>query len=176
MEQPIRNDAANPWVRLATEAVTAFASSGKKLPVPMPLPVELSGKAGVFVSIKKSGLLRGCIGTFSPMHETIAQEIIANAIQAASQDPRFPPIAESELEDLSISVDVLSAPEPCTERQLDPAIYGIIVQSGWRRGLLLPDLEGVESVQDQIAIAKSKAGIAPDEPAALSRFTVERHH
>lgn len=129
----------------------------------------------MFVSIKKSGQLRGCIGTFFPATETIAHEIIANAIKSASLDPRFPPIDKSELADLMISVDVLSEPEPCNESQLDPSCYGVIVENGWRRGLLLPDLEGVGSVEDQVAIARSKAGIHPDEPIRLSRFTVERH-
>ena len=175
MEQQGETSGIDPWVNLATQAVHTYVLSGKALPVPSPMPAELAIRAGVFVSIKKFGQLRGCIGTFSPTQETVAQEIIANAIKSASEDPRFRPISEAELASLTLSVDVLSAPEACTESQLDPARFGVIVQNGWRRGLLLPDLEGVESVEDQLAIARRKAGIAPGEPAQLSRFTVERH-
>ncbi len=165
----------DPWTDLATQAVRTFVMSGHALSAPDPIPQEMRGRAGVFVSIKKSGQLRGCIGTFFPAKETIAHEIIANAIKSASTDPRFPPIDKTELADLTISVDVLSEPEPCDESRLDPSRYGVIVENGWRRGLLLPDLEGVESVEEQVAIARSKAGIRPDEPIRLSRFTVERH-
>jgi MEMO1 family protein len=165
----------DPWVKLAMQAVHTYILSGRVLPVPIPLPPELASRAGVFVSIKKSGQLRGCIGTFSPTQGTMAQEIIINAIKSASEDPRFPPIAETEFAGLTFSVDVLSEPEVCTEDQLDPALFGVIVQRGWRRGLLLPDLEGVESVEEQLAIARRKARIAPDEPVHLQRFTVERH-
>ena len=175
MEQQGKARQIDPWVDLATQAVRTYVLSGQVLPVPSPMPPNLAVKAGVFVSIKKSGQLRGCIGTFSPTQDTVAQEIIANAVKSASEDPRFPPIGETELANLTISVDVLSEPEACTEDQLDPSRFGVIVQSGWRRGLLLPDLDGVDSVEDQLAIAKSKARIAPDEHAHLSRFTVERH-
>ncbi|MBU1049365.1 AmmeMemoRadiSam system protein A [Candidatus Bipolaricaulota bacterium] len=165
----------DPWVRLATAAVDTFVRFGQVHPLPAPFPHEMADRAGVFVSIKKAGQLRGCIGTFAPTQPNVAQEIIANAIKSASEDPRFPPIDETELADLSLSVDILSEPEACTQSELDPTRFGVIVQRGWRRGLLLPDLEGVDSVEDQIAIAKSKAGIAPHEPVSLSRFTVERH-
>jgi len=175
MEQQGEARRIDPWVDLATQAVHAYVLSGRVLPLPSPVPPEFAACAGVFVSIKKSGQLRGCIGTFSPTQETVAQEIIANAIKSASEDPRFPPISEAELAGLTLSVDVLSPPEACTEGQLDPVRFGVIVQSGWRRGLLLPDLEGVESVEDQLAIARRKAGIGPGEPSQLSRFTVERH-
>ena len=160
---------------LASRAVHEFVESGRVLAAPEPMPSEMMGQAGVFVSIKKCGQLRGCIGTFFPAEETIAHEIIANAIKSASADPRFPPIDETELAGLTFSVDILSQPESCGEDQLDPSCYGVIVESGWRRGLLLPDLEGVETVADQVAIARRKAGIRPDEPVSLSRFTVERH-
>lgn len=175
MERKPDTKQLDPWVDLATQAVHTVVLTGNMLSIPRPLSPELATRAGVFVSIKKMGQLRGCIGTFSPLQETIAQEIIANAIKSASEDPRFPPIDPSELADLTISVDVLSEPESCTESQLDPSRFGVIVQSGWRRGLLLPDLEGVESVENQLSIAKSKAGISPSDPAQLSRFTVERH-
>ena len=131
--------------------------------------------AGVFVSIKKRGALRGCIGTFFPTEPTVAEELIANAIKSATADPRFPPIGPDELDDLTLSVDVLSGPEPCEATDLDPVRYGVLVESGWKRGLLLPDLPGVDSVEDQIDIARRKAGITEDEPYRLRRFTVERH-
>ena len=163
------------FVDLATEAVHTFVKSGRTLSAPEPTPSEMRGRAGVFVSIKKNGQLRGCIGTFFPAEETIAHELIANAVKSASTDPRFPPITESELVGLTISVDVLSEPEPCDETQLDPSRFGVIVESGWRRGLLLPDLEGVDTVANQVAIVKDKAGIREGEPVSLLRFTVERH-
>ncbi|HCL89891.1 MAG TPA: AmmeMemoRadiSam system protein A, partial [Candidatus Atribacteria bacterium] len=119
--------------------------------------------------------LRGCIGTFMPTQENIAQEIIKNAISAAIDDPRFSPVTVSELEDLSISVDVLSAPEEVKDiSQLDPKKYGVIVSSGYKKGLLLPDLEGVDTAEYQIDIAKRKAGIYPGEKVKLYRFEVKR--
>ncbi len=175
MEHKSETQGIDPLADLAIQAVRTYAMSGHALSAPDPIPQEMRSRAGGFVSIKKSGQLRGCVGTFSPTQETVAQEIISNAIKSASEDPRFPPIDETELASLTVSVDVLSEPEPCDESQLDPSCYGVIVESGWRRGLLLPDLEGVESVEDQVAIARSKAGIHPDEPIRLSRFTVERH-
>jgi AmmeMemoRadiSam system protein A len=133
-------------------------------------------KAGVFVSIHKKGQLRGCIGTFEPQEPHVAAEVIANAISSATRDPRFPPIAAGELKDLDYSVDVLTKPELVEdESQLDPKKYGVIVECGWRKGLLLPDLEGVDSVDYQIDICRQKGGIGPDEPVRLYRFEVKRY-
>jgi AmmeMemoRadiSam system protein A len=130
----------------------------------------------VFVSIHKLGGLRGCIGTFEPREDNVAEEIIANAVSSASRDPRFPPIAPEELKDLDYSVDVLTAPEPVkSQDQLDPKKYGCIVECGYRRGLLLPDLEGVDTADYQVSICRQKAGIAPDEPVNLYRFQVKRY-
>jgi len=167
--------ARDPYVTLADRAVRAYVSDGRVIDPPAALPAGMENKAGTFVSIEKHGALRGCIGTFAPTEPTIAAEVIANAIKAATTDPRFPPIAPDELEDLDLSVDVLSEPEPCSEADLDSSRYGVIVASGWRRGLLLPDLPGVESVAQQVDIARRKAGIGADEPYKLLRFTVERH-
>ena len=167
--------ARDPYVTLADRAVRAYVTEGRVIDPPAALPAGMESKAGTFVSIKKRGALRGCIGTFAPTEPTIAAEVIANAIKAATADPRFPPIAPDELDGLDLSVDVLSEPEPCSEADLDPSRYGVIVESGWRRGLLLPDLSGVESVAQQIDIARRKAGIGADEPYKLLRFTVERH-
>jgi len=175
MDRTSRLQYTDPFTDLATQAVRMFVRSGRTLPAPKPIPTEMKSQAGVFVSIKKAGQLRGCVGTFFPAQETTAHEIIANAIKSASVDPRFPPIDKTELDSLAVSVDVLSEPQSCDESKLDPSRYGVIVESGWRRGLLLPDLEGVDTVVDQVAIARSKAGIGKGEPVSLSRFTVERH-
>jgi len=165
----------SPLARLARETVAAFVREGKT-PQPAELTAEMKKRAGVFVSIHKHGALRGCIGTFEPSRENVAQEIISNAISSATRDPRFPPIAPSELPDLDYSVDVLTTPEPIESKdQLDPRKYGVIVEAGFRRGLLLPDLEGVDSVDYQIDICRQKAGIAPDEPIKLYRFEVKRY-
>ncbi|MFC1992594.1 AmmeMemoRadiSam system protein B [Chloroflexota bacterium] len=165
----------SPLIRLARTAVETYVRDGK-VPHPEKLTPEMKQKAGVFVSIHKSGGLRGCIGTFEPTQNNVAVETIANAISSATRDPRFPSIAPDELADLTYSVDVLTSPEPVEDKdQLDHRKYGVIVESGWRRGLLLPDLEGVDSVDQQIDICRLKAGIAPDEPVKLYRFEVKRY-
>ncbi|WP_025773476.1 AmmeMemoRadiSam system protein A [Neomoorella thermoacetica] len=163
-------------VRLARQSLEHYLRTGKVLPVPDPLPPELAGRAGVFVSLKKNGQLRGCIGTISPTRENLAGEIIYNALAAGLEDPRFPPVTVDELPELQYSVDVLSEPEPATVADLDPKVYGVIVSCGHRRGLLLPDLEGVDTVEEQVAIARQKGGIGPDEPYRLERFKVTRYH
>jgi len=164
-----------PLVRLARETVETFVKEGKT-PQPEELTPEMKQRAGVFVSIHKLGGLRGCIGTFEPIKQNVAEETIANAISSATRDPRFSAIAPDELENLSYSVDVLTAPEPVeSQDQLDPRKYGVIVEAGFRRGLLLPDLEGVDTVDYQIDICRQKAGIAPDEPIKLYRFEVKRY-
>src|SRR4030042_915460 len=164
----------HPVVKLAKEAVESYARKGK-MPKPRELSPEMRERAGVFVSLHKHGQLRGCIGTFQPTKDDVAEEIIANAISSSTMDPRFPPLPASELEDLEYSVDILATPEPVTDlSQLDPEEYGVIVESGWKRGLLLPDLEGVDSVEEQIAICRLKAGISAGEPVNLYRFQVRR--
>jgi len=167
--------AMSPLVSLARETVETYVKEGKT-PHPKELTPAMKEKAGVFVSIHKLGGLRGCIGTFDPQCENVAEEIINNAISSATRDPRFPPITPDELKDLSYSVDVLTKPEPvASQDQLDPRKYGVIVECGFRRGLLLPDLEGVDTVDHQIDICRQKAGIAPDEPVKLYRFEVKRY-
>ena len=149
----------------------------KVISPPEEIPDVMKDKAGVFVSIKKDGELRGCIGTFAPTKENIAEEIIANAIAAATQDPRFSPIEEAELPDLKISVDVLTEPEKIASREeLNEKKYGVIVSAEGKRGLLLPDIPGVNSVDEQIAICKRKAGIGENEPVELFRFEVKRFY
>jgi AmmeMemoRadiSam system protein A len=131
----------------------------------------------VFCLYESDGELRGCIGTIEPAKDTLAQEIVANSISAATNDPRFDPVKESELADLTYSVDVLLPAEPAEMDELDPSVYGVIVEDEGesRRGLLLPDIPGVETVQQQVEIAKRKAGISPETPVKLSRFKVERY-
>jgi AmmeMemoRadiSam system protein A len=165
----------HPLVRLAKRTVESYIKRGKVTP-PKRLTAEMKPKAGVFVSIHKGGELRGCIGTIEPQRKNIAEEIIANAIASASRDPRFYHITTDELDELEYSVDILTKPEPVRSRkQLDARRYGVIVEAGGRKGLLLPDLEGVDSVDYQIDICRQKAGIAPEEPVKLYRFEVKRY-
>jgi len=161
-------------VELARKAVEKYVRYGKVFR-PRKLTAEMRSMAGVFVSIKKHGELRGCIGTFMPTRANVAGEIVANAISSATQDPRFLPVGVSELDDLEYSVDVLTIPEPVRSvDHLDPKKYGVIVECGFRRGLLLPNLEGVDTVEGQISICKAKAGISTGEPIKLYRFQVQR--
>ncbi len=168
----------HPVVKLAKRAVEEYVKYGRVIEPPEELTPEMRQKAGVFVSLKKQGQLRGCIGTFLPTTENVAREIIKNAISAATQDPRFPPVTEVELDSIEYSVDVLSEPEKVNEiSELDPKKYGVIVSKGYRKGLLLPDLEGVDTVQKQLEIAMYKAGIMPDETDVdIYKFTVTRYH
>lgn len=170
--------AVDPFVALARASVEYFVTTQRPLLIPDGLPSELTDKrAGVFVSIHEHGDLRGCIGTIAPTRDSIAQEIVSNAISACSSDPRFYPIQANELDYLSYSVDVLFPPEPIdSPDELDPQEYGVIVSKGNRRGLLLPNLEGVNTVAEQVAIAQAKAGIPPTETdVSLERFRVVRH-
>jgi AmmeMemoRadiSam system protein A len=166
----------HPIVALAKDTVERYVKEGKKPAPPKTLTPEMQEKAGVFVSIHKLGDLRGCIGTFGPQQRNVAGEVIVNAISAATQDPRFDPVTPDELKDLDYSVDVLTRPESVLDKsELDPKKYGVIVEAGWRRGLLLPDLEGVDSANDQIDICRQKGGIGPKEPVQLYRFEVKRY-
>jgi hypothetical protein len=165
-----------PIVDLARKSIETYVREGRTVATPEPLPAEMSAKAGVFVSIKKHGELRGCIGTFMPSCDSIGTEIIMNAISAATKDPRFQPVREDELDDLTYSVDILSCPEKVKElSELEPRKYGIIVVSGHRRGLLLPDLEGVETAEEQLRITRAKAGIPPHDEVEIFRFEVKRY-
>jgi len=166
-----------PLVELARQTITAYINDHKTVAPPPQLAPEMKAKAGVFVSLHRRGELRGCIGTFAPTTENVAHEVIRNAIEAATHDPRFPPVTAAELADLEISVDVLSEPEPVkSAAELDAQKYGVIVKAGWQRGLLLPDLPGVNTPADQIAICRRKGGIGENEPIELFRFEVKRYH
>ena len=180
LEKEIAEKHANSdeYVRLAYASVEAYVSSRKTIPVPDGLPEELTGRrAGAFVSIHEHGALRGCIGTIAPVRASLAEEIIANAISASTRDPRFSPVRPDELPWLEISVDVLGEPEDIdSEEELDVKRYGVIVTSGHKRGLLLPDLDGVDTAEQQIDIARQKAGIHRSEKYSLQRFEVIRHY
>lgn len=164
-------------VQLARKAVELFVKEGKIADPPQVLAEEMKQRAGVFVSLHCNGALRGCIGTFAPTQDNVAKEIIMNAISAATRDPRFLPLDKNELECLDISVDILSPPEPAKDiSELDPKKYGVIVSAGSRRGLLLPDLDGVDTPEQQIAICRQKAGISEKEPVQMAKFVVKRYH
>ena len=165
------------YVKLARETIETYIRTGEKIKVPDGLPQEMyERQAGTFVSIKENGGLRGCIGTIQAVQASIAEEIINNAISAATRDPRFYPIEPEELDKLTISVDVLGETEHIdSPEDLDVQRYGVIVTKGYKRGLLLPNLEGVDTVEEQIAIAKDKAGISAQEEVELERFEVVRH-
>ena len=168
----------DPYVRLARYTIEVYVKTGELPDTPQGLPEELyHSRAGAFVSLKEDGKLRGCIGTIQAVRESLAEEIMNNAVSACSEDPRFSPVEAWEVERLTISVDVLGETEKISSpEELDAARYGVIVTRGVRRGLLLPNLEGVDTIEQQIAIAKQKAGIKAHESVELERFEVIRHH
>ncbi|MGM0381054.1 MAG: AmmeMemoRadiSam system protein A [bacterium] len=164
-------------LELARRAVNTYCREEKIITPPDNLPARLyEEQSGVFVTLKKDGDLRGCTGTFQPTRENIAREIIYNAIGSGFRDPRFNPLQPEELEDINFTVSFLSEPEEVKDPgELDPDNYGVIVEKGRRRGLLLPDLEDVDTVQQQLEIARRKAGIPPSEgDVNLKRFEVEK--
>jgi AmmeMemoRadiSam system protein A len=164
-------------VRLARQTIQQYLQQGRTIDPPAELSPEMAARAGAFVSLHRHGQLRGCIGTIEATQPNVALEVIHNAISAATRDPRFAPMTADELADLEISVDVLGTAEKVDSlNDLDPRHYGVIVETGRRRGLLLPDLEGVDTAQDQVAIALRKAWIGPNEPYQLYRFRVIRYH
>ena len=173
-----RKESEDAYVRLARQTIETYVGERKQIVIPKDLPEEMyESRAGVFVSLKEEGRLRGCIGTIAPVQKNIAEEIIANAISASTKDPRFHPVQPDELDKLVYSVDVLGTPEAITSPdELDVKRYGVIVTKGRKRGLLLPNLDGVDTVEDQITIAKQKAGISTyDAAVQLERFEVVRH-
>ncbi|MBR5642429.1 MAG: AmmeMemoRadiSam system protein A [Firmicutes bacterium] len=168
---------SDAYVRLARASVESWVCNHKPLSVPENLPAEmLTKRAGTFVSLHENGRLRGCIGTIASTQKNIAEEIVQNAISACSRDPRFSPVRADELSGLEISVDVLGDMESIdSPAQLDVKRYGVVVSHGYKRGLLLPNLDGVDTVEEQIRIARQKGGIREDEPYSLQRFEVVRH-
>jgi AmmeMemoRadiSam system protein A len=166
----------SPIVRLARLSLETFIRTGRRVALPEGLPDwMLKQQAGAFVSLKKHGQLRGCIGTIQPVTPSIAEEVLRNAVSAGREDPRFDPVQAEELSSLVYSVDVLGEPEPAELQDLDPQEYGVIVTGGRRRGLLLPMLEGIDTVEQQVSIARRKAGIGEKEPVTLERFQVVRY-
>lgn len=171
---------SHPLVNLARETIELYVRQGKRHKLPPDLPPDLRRPAGAFVSLHRGGELRGCIGTIEPTRDSVAEEVIDNAIASATRDPRFPAVRDDELDDLDVKVDVLGAPEPISSLdQLDPKRYGLIVESRshpWKRGLLLPDLEGIDTVDKQVYWTRNyKAGITdPHEPVQMYRFEVQR--
>ena len=173
-----KRQSEDPWVRLARSEVEAWVNEHRRIGLPADLPGEMrSERAGVFVSLHKEGRLRGCIGTIGPTQSCVAEEIIENAISASTRDPRFSPVRREELDALEISVDVLAEPEKIhSKEELDVRRYGVIVSKGRKRGLLLPNLDGVDSVEEQVSIALRKAGLSERETDyELERFEVVRH-
>jgi len=168
-------DQPHKLVELARKAIEAYLSGRPLQPDAIP---DIGGEpAGTFVSLKKEGQLRGCIGTIYPVQPTLGQEISENAVSAATRDPRFPPVTLQEVDDLTVSVDVLGKPEPVAGLEdLDPSRYGVIVKCGSRKGVLLPDLPGVTTADQQVRIARQKAGIGEHEVVELERFEVKRYY
>jgi AmmeMemoRadiSam system protein A len=171
---------SHPLVKLARRTIETYVREKKEIDPPEALVGEMARQAGAFVTIRRHGKLRGCIGTIHPVHRNLAEEVIHNAISAATQDPRFPPIRRDELNDLDVKVDVMGEPELVhSVDELDPKRYGLIVQSIAEpgiRGLLLPDLESIDTVEKQVHWTRHyKAGITdPDEPVNMYRFEVVR--
>jgi len=165
------------YVRLARNTIETFVKTHDTPALPDDLPEEMTnGRAGVFVSLKIRGKLRGCIGTISAVTDSIAEEVVRNAVSACSEDPRFSPVTANELDRIDYSVDVLGPTEKIDSTDaLDVKRYGVIVTSGYRKGLLLPNLDGVDTIEEQLRIAKRKAGIPENERCRMERFEVVRH-
>jgi len=159
---------------LAREALTYYLKTGRYLKLPADSKLLKQKAAGVFICLKKDGRLRGCMGTVQGTKPSLAEEIVYNTVLAATADPRFPPVSFSELDKIELAVDILSAPEPAAATELNPKVYGVIVTNGQKSGLLLPDLEGVNTIAEQLKIAKLKAGLKEGESYQLYRFTVQR--
>jgi len=171
------NQSNDPYVKLAKDTLEHYVKTNRLMNVPEYVTDEMQNRpAGVFVSLKKDGQLRGCIGTIEPVRKSIVEEIMHNAISSGTGDPRFYQVQENELPDLAYSVDVLSEIRPVEDKGLlDAKRFGVVVSKGRKRGLLLPNLEGVDTVDDQIQIACQKAGIRPNEDFKLECFEVIRH-
>ncbi len=169
----------HPLVTVASEAIRVFIEEQRELAPLAEAATELlhaTPWSGVFVCLKRGGELRGCIGTTEPTKPTLLEEVISNAIAAATRDPRFPPVQSFELAELLISVDVLSRPEPVTDfTLLDHRRYGVMARAGGKHGVLLPDIEGIHSVEEQLALVRQKAGLTAEDIAEFLRFEVTRY-
>lgn len=167
----------HPYVECAKGAIEKYITDNSILAPPVDMQPDFKRRAGVFICLKIHGDLRGCVGTFHPCRDNLFEEIAYNAISASTGDPRFSPVQPEELSELAYTVDILSEPERIFDQSLlNPKKYGIIVIKEHKRGLLLPDLDGVDTVEEQLHIAKMKAGIRPEEEEIeIYRFTVERY-
>lgn len=171
-----RIDNEDIYVRLARESLTHYIIDGNYMDLPSYVTEEMiNTKRGVFVSLKKFGVLRGCIGTIFPVTESIAKEIVGNAVSAGEGDPRFNNVLVEELEDIIFSVDVLTEPKVALKEELNPKKFGVIVRCGVKSGVLLPDLEGIDTIEQQISIVLNKASISPSEDYSIEKFQVIRH-
>lgn len=165
----------HPLVTLAIRSVEHFIETGKPLPCPDPLPENLKQNAGTFVSIKKEGALRGCIGTVRPKYKNLAEEVINNAVRAANEDPRFDPVEKRELSTLTFSVDVLTPLEKVENlKGHDIKKYGLVVRGNGKQGLLLPDLDIIKSASQQLKVCLKKGGFSHGDKYELYRFEVKR--
>ncbi len=174
-QRAAHRDQEGPLVRWARVNLERAVTGDEAPEMTADLQELKTRRAAAFVSIKKDGQLRGCIGTILPSYKNLADEIAHNALAAGLRDPRFPAVTATELDELEYSVDVLGAPQGCRREDLDPRRYGVIVSHKGRRGLLLPDLEGVDTVEQQLQIALQKAGISPSAPYEIERFEVTRY-
>jgi hypothetical protein len=167
----------HPFIALAHQAIETYLKAGQVMAAPSPLPPELASPGAVFVSLhSQDNKLRGCRGTLAPTEPNLAEAIIRTAISSATDDPRFPPMVAAELDGLDIKIDVLSPLEAVEDiGQLDHKVYGVLIQAGLCRAVLLPDISMVESVAQQLELVRRKAGLGPHEPAQLFRFTVTRY-
>lgn len=165
----------HPLVKLAIQSVEHFIRTGKPLPCPDPLPDSLNQNAGAFVSIKKQGALRGCIGTMTPKYKNLAEEVIQNAIRSAREDPRFDPLEKRELPSLTFSVDVLTPLEKIEDlKGHNIKQFGLVVRGEGKQGILLPDLENIKSTEQQLKVCLKKGGFKENDIYELFRFEVKR--
>ena len=161
---------------LAKKTIEEYILHGRMYEIDQDLSEELNREAGVFVTLKKNGDLRGCIGTIRPTQKNIAAEVQKNAISAAEHDPRFPAVSGDELNEIDYSVDIIGEMEKVdSKEELNPKKFGIMVKGGHQTGLLLPDLEGIDTIEKQINIARKKAGLSKDADIEIYRFEVKRY-
>lgn len=161
---------------LAKKTIEEYILHGRMYEIDEELSEELKREAGVFVTLKKNGDLRGCIGTIRPTQKNIAAEVQKNAISAAEHDPRFPAVSGDELSEINYSVDIIGEMEKVDNKEnLNPDKYGIMVKGGHQTGLLLPDLEGIDTIEKQINIARKKAGLNKNDDIEIYRFEVKRY-
>jgi len=167
----------HPFITLAYQAIKIYLETGQVISAPDPLPENIAEPGAGFVSLHSAdNKLRGCRGTILPTEPNLAEAIIRTAISSAIDDPRFPPMTFAEVPGLIIKIDILSPLEPVLDvNSLDEKVYGVLIQSGQRRAVLLPNIAAVESVPHQLELVRRKANLSPDEPAELFHFTVTRY-